>query len=552
LQLIVGRFEVSERRVEVPFRHFADGGGVRHHRVLARQVAARLLGRERLHLARQRQVAVEHRREVRQHRREAALLDTGIVEHRLQPLPVARQVELPHARPAARVVDELGVAAALRQPFAEWPQALRVAGEAGRLHQVQVRVAEVGADRQRRVELALALVEAAGQHQQLAQRVVRVGLVGRDVAIGAETVLGLVEAAERHRQVAHLVLGVDPVGIELEQPLEAALGVVPTARLPPEVGLRGQRVGIARVPLEVVVEDRLDDYLERHPRDPYALAAQADLWWEARRWDDAERGFQRLLELDPNWVDAQNKMGYLSMALGRFDEAEDRFRTYRYVAPDQANPHDSLGELLVLTGRFDEGERELDAALAIRPDFCNSYLNLMEAARLTGHPERLRPLGERLAKSGCNAELVDNTRCWTRMWELYLARDWKGLEAVFNDPCIQERGFAPVLPHLAAVLDGDLPLARKMEAFAAKQASRYLTRENPVVPHTAAIREVAEGNLDAALAHFKATDDQLQYRVINDGLFKMYNRLQWAHALELEGDHAGAEKLVREVAAVNR
>jgi tetratricopeptide (TPR) repeat protein len=240
------------------------------------------------------------------------------------------------------------------------------------------------------------------------------------------------------------------------------------------------------------------------------------------------------------------------MAQGRFAEAEDRFRTYRFVAPDQANPHDSLGELLVLLGRFDEAQKELEAALAIRPDFCSSYVDLIEAARLSGHPERMPELIRELEKSRCGGEWVARTKCFDRMWRLYLARDWKALAAFFHDPCIQE-GEAPALfPHLAAVLGGDLALARQIEAFAAKQGSSYMTREDPVVPHTAAIREVAEGKLPDALAHFARTDALIEYRGLPDGLFKLYNRLQWAHALELAGDHAGAERLLREVASVNQ
>lgn len=293
-------------------------------------------------------------------------------------------------------------------------------------------------------------------------------------------------------------------------------------------------------------------YLREHPRDPYALAQQADLCWDARRWDQAESTFQQLLAVDPNWVDAQNKMGYLSMAQGRFAQAEDRFRTYRFVAPDQANPHDSLGELLVLTGRFDEAQRELEAGLRIRPDFCQSYLNLLEIARLSGHPERFDPLLASLDKNGCAGEMDAAAHCWTEVWRRYLARDWKKLAATFHEPCIQEHRAGAVLPHLAAVLDGDLRLAREMEAFEAKQQSRFVTVDNPLVPHTAAIREVAEGDLAAALRDFAKTDAEVQYRGLNDGVFKMYNRLQWAHALELSGDHAGAERLVREVAAVNK
>ena len=296
----------------------------------------------------------------------------------------------------------------------------------------------------------------------------------------------------------------------------------------------------------------VEDYLRRHPRDPYALAAWADLCWSARRWDDAESTFQKLLEIDPNWVDAQNKMGYLSMALGRFAQAEDRFRTYRFVAPDQANPHDSLGELLVLTGRFDEAQRELEAALRIRPDFCGSYFNLVEVARFSGHPERFGPLLARMEKNGCELERIASIRCLVDVWQRYLARDWKKLAAIFHEPCIQEHRTGAVLPHLAAVLDGNLALAREIEAFEAKQRSRYVTRDNPVLPHEAAIRKVAEGDLPGALRDFAKTDAEMQYRGLNDGIFKMYNRLQWAHALEASGDQAGAERLVREVAAVNQ
>jgi len=340
---------------------------------------------------------------------------------------------------------------------------------------------------------------------------------------------------------------------ELREQLRRQLVAADRSRLTPREAFLveytlAQSAEAPREKLDAIV----DAYLKRHPNDPYALAQQADLCWDARRWDDAEGTYQKLLSVEPNWVDAQNKMGYMSMAQGRFAEAEDRFRTYRFIAPDQANPHDSLGELLVLTGRFDEAQRELDAALRIRPDFCTSYMNLMQIARLSGHPERMSAIVALIEKNGCGADMVAGTKCLTDAWQLYVARDWKRLAAAFHEPCVQGHKTGVVLSHLAAVLDGNLALAREMEAFEAKQGSRYMTRDNLVVPHTAAIREVAEGDLAGALKNFAATDAQVQYRTLEDGFFKLYNRLQWAHALELSGDHAGAERLVREVAAVNK
>ncbi len=89
----------------------------------------------------------------------------------------------------------------------------------------------------------------------------------------------------------------------------------------------------------------LEEFLLDHPDDPYALAICSLDAWQSMDWEKAGRHYRNLLEIDPNWVMAQNHLGYMAMAQGNFAEAEELFRTYEYIAPDQANPHDSLGEL---------------------------------------------------------------------------------------------------------------------------------------------------------------------------------------------------------------
>lgn len=305
-----------------------------------------------------------------------------------------------------------------------------------------------------------------------------------------------------------------------------------------------------RAPLPVLAKI-IGDYLLEHPNDPYLLQLDGNLKWRERRWKEAERSYQQLLDLDPNWVDAQNKMGYLSMSQGRFAEAEDRFRTYRYVAPDQANPHDSLGELLVLVGRFDEAEKELEAALRLRPDFCTSYRNLLVAAQLSHRPERVAETLRRFDASGCGEQTTAEAHCEARAWELFETHDWDTLGRMFSEPCGQERRVPLPWLHLAAVLRGDLSSARRMEAFGEQGWGRRNLLPSPLPSHLSAIRKVAEGNVQGALADFAAADEQLEYWELSDGIFKLYNRLQWAHALELSGDRDGAERLIGEVAAVN-
>jgi len=119
------------------------------------------------------------------------------------------------------------------------------------------------------------------------------------------------------------------------------------------------RYGLAKERGEPAAAQRiLEEYLDRYPRDPFALSYFGEEAWQRIDLQEAERRFRRLLEVEPNWVMAQNRLGYLAMAGGRFDEAEDLFHTYKYIAPDQANPYDSLGELLILVGRYDEAREE--------------------------------------------------------------------------------------------------------------------------------------------------------------------------------------------------
>jgi Flp pilus assembly protein TadD len=298
---------------------------------------------------------------------------------------------------------------------------------------------------------------------------------------------------------------------------------------------------------------RLTKYLDEHPKDPYALELKVGKAWDDQRWSDAEAVCKKLLAVDPNWVSAQNKLGYLAMSQGHWADAEDRFRTYRYIAPDQANPHDSLGELLLLRGRFDEANKELEAALAMKPDFCASYFHLAQSAIIRQDMTGSRAALDRARlQPGCMGRDLDVRDCVQRMWELFSKRDWPALEQTFDEPCVQQTRVNPWMPHLAALMLGDDARARAIEETVSKWVSDDRGRISAaLVDHLAGVRLVAEGDPTAGAARLAKADASLGYFGLDLGLFKLYNRLQWAHALEAEGDSAGARKLVGEIAAVN-
>ncbi|MGD9254072.1 MAG: tetratricopeptide repeat protein, partial [Holophagae bacterium] len=136
----------------------------------------------------------------------------------------------------------------------------------------------------------------------------------------------------------------------------------------------------------------VDEYLAKYPNDPYVLNEKAQSEFSKGNFDEAERLYERLVNIDPNWVISYNQLGYIYMSRGRFAEAEERFKSYRFVVPEQANPHDSLGELFVALGRFDEAEASFEKAIEIHPDFWPAYEHIAVMKTFNGDLEGAREI----------------------------------------------------------------------------------------------------------------------------------------------------------------
>lgn len=110
----------------------------------------------------------------------------------------------------------------------------------------------------------------------------------------------------------------------------------------------------------------------------------------------AEAIWNKILEINPNYANAHNYLGYLYLAQGRYAEAEAAMRRYAFVAPDLANPHDSLGEVLITIGRYEEAERELTECLKKQEHFPYPHLNLVHIYLARGEVSKARNLFDQL------------------------------------------------------------------------------------------------------------------------------------------------------------
>jgi tetratricopeptide (TPR) repeat protein len=297
----------------------------------------------------------------------------------------------------------------------------------------------------------------------------------------------------------------------------------------------------------------LDDYAARHPRDPWALQVECTKLWNVQDLPAAGKCYEKLLEADPNWVLAQNNLGYIAMIGGRFAEAEEAFRKYRFVAPDQANPHDSLGELLTVLGRYEEAEKELEEAIAIRPDFCPAFEHLVEVHSMSGALDKADRTIDRIAATPACAPAAPALRCKIAVWRAAETENWAAVPALIEQGCPPYSGDIVVLSHLAALKGGrrDIALGIEQKVRQAQPKDKKARGAESLLLHLEGTRLADEGKPREAVDRFERANALMVSWGYGLGTFKLYNEVMLARAQRDAGDAASADRTTAEIARVN-
>jgi tetratricopeptide (TPR) repeat protein len=93
---------------------------------------------------------------------------------------------------------------------------------------------------------------------------------------------------------------------------------------------------------------------ELDPLSPDANAGLANVLYFARDYDEAIRYCQRVLVLEPNFLDALLWLGLSYEQKGMYDEAAAQFIKAKDAHGDSTEPSELLGHLFAVTGQRDE------------------------------------------------------------------------------------------------------------------------------------------------------------------------------------------------------
>ncbi|MCP4655378.1 MAG: tetratricopeptide repeat protein [bacterium] len=304
----------------------------------------------------------------------------------------------------------------------------------------------------------------------------------------------------------------------------------------------------------------LDSFLDEYPEDLFGLRAVCEAAWDEENWTEAERCYARGIKLYPNWVSAQNRLGYIAMAQGRFTQAEEHFRTYRYIAPDQANPYDSLGELLTTLGRDEEAEEAFREAIRIKEDFCAAYRHLATLYVLSGRVEEITELLHRIETVDSCAELSQaGLVCGGRAFVSYLRGDLEEAWRLMEGECLERLDGFELVAHRLAVMTGRPAAAEEMEGKRREDLAREIDHGHTAhadqvradLLHAEAVRLLAAGDHAAATERLFAADELLKYWNVDRASFKLFNRLTLVYSLRLEGRTGKAKAMIKKIEAVN-
>jgi tetratricopeptide (TPR) repeat protein len=99
-------------------------------------------------------------------------------------------------------------------------------------------------------------------------------------------------------------------------------------------------------------------------------------FYDQKEFSKAIQAYQKVIELDPTYVEAYNNLGIIYQEIGNFDKALEVYHKAIDINPRYEKTFNNLGILHFLNERYDESIEAFQKALAINPNNIESHINL--------------------------------------------------------------------------------------------------------------------------------------------------------------------------------
>ena len=127
-------------------------------------------------------------------------------------------------------------------------------------------------------------------------------------------------------------------------------------------------------------QEKQNDYyielIERYHNDEWAHNTYGHFLFGVQKYKKAIAQYKMAIDINPDFSQSYNMLGYSYRRLGDFEQAEKYFIKYIDLLKDNPNPYDSYAELLMKMGKFESSIDYYRKALEIKPDFIPSIIGI--------------------------------------------------------------------------------------------------------------------------------------------------------------------------------
>jgi protein O-mannosyl-transferase len=127
----------------------------------------------------------------------------------------------------------------------------------------------------------------------------------------------------------------------------------------------------------------LDNLLTSFPDSPRAHEAKGQSYFQQKMYVEAEKEYQRALELRPDLPDLRLELGQIYEAQSDWPKAEKEFRQEAKTQPGNGEAAYRLGDVLLQQGKMQEAADELQRSNKLRPDMADTLYSLGRAMAAT-------------------------------------------------------------------------------------------------------------------------------------------------------------------------
>ena len=108
-------------------------------------------------------------------------------------------------------------------------------------------------------------------------------------------------------------------------------------------------------------------------KEAFDLAVQ---YHQNNNLQDAQNYYNKVLELDPNYVNAHNNLGAIFQKLGDPQKAKEYFEKVIKINPNYVSAHNNLGNIFQKLGDLQKAKDCFERAIEINPNYVDAHNNL--------------------------------------------------------------------------------------------------------------------------------------------------------------------------------